>query len=449
MARMTARYYGPSAGWIAAFALNVTAYYGVAAATFALPDGPLVFFWLLDARPAPRGAREAGRAGPWIWVGLAWGGAMLSKYQAVFLPIATLAYLVIEPTARHWLRRPGPYVAFVLGLVVFAPVISWNVDHGWASFAFQGGRALGSSSLRPDRFAAFIAGQAAYLFPWLWVPLIVVLFREVRGLRTGRRAGFPGRFLTYQAVVPLLAFGGIALVQPVLPHWSLVGFLAAFPLLGRAWAKRMEAAPTRFVGRLSILAMLSGCADGARGDPRGNGLAARGEDDTAWGWSRWPATRRLDFYGWDQVSRDLERAASSIGPSCSCSPIVGITADTWRSRPIAASRWPATTARHAQNFAYWSDPRDWVGRDGIFVGVNDCEHGGPRHVAVVPPLRADRHVSRSFATGFCIRVVHLYRGVDQTAPFPFGNARKAAPQRHGSLGPEAAAIRLEGFRSFG
>src|SRR3954471_8187014 len=47
MARLTERLFGARAGFLAAFALNVTAYHGVAAATFALPDGPLLFFWLL------------------------------------------------------------------------------------------------------------------------------------------------------------------------------------------------------------------------------------------------------------------------------------------------------------------------------------------------------------------------------------------------------------------
>ena len=35
------------AGFLAALALNLTGYYGLAASMFALPDGPLLFFWLL------------------------------------------------------------------------------------------------------------------------------------------------------------------------------------------------------------------------------------------------------------------------------------------------------------------------------------------------------------------------------------------------------------------
>jgi hypothetical protein len=430
MARLTARHYGPEAGWIAAFALNATAYYGVAAATFALPDGPLVFFWLLTLDRLLVALEEPERVSPWLWVGLAWGGALLSKYQAVFLPVATLAYLAFEPAARHWLRRPGPYLAFALGLLVFAPVLSWNAHHGWASFAFQGGRALGWPEIRPDRFAAFLGGQAAYLFPWIWVPLIVVLFREVRRRRGRTDEDIPGRFLLYQAAVPLLAFGGVALVQPVLPHWSLVGFLAAFPLLGRAWAQWREAAPARFRVRLVIVGFLTIALSALvvsqaetgflqRGGRFGLGLIPVANDPT------------LDSYGWDQVSRELETRGLLNQPE------VFLFSDRWYySGHLALAtdqRIPVAcyNRNHAQNFAYWSDPRDWVGRDGIFVGINDCEpvvrdvsrwFRRFEPLATIPILR----------NGVRIRVVHLYRGIHQMVPFPFGNTRKPAPQRLGT-----------------
>ena len=95
---------------------------------FALPDGPLLFFWLLTVdrltvaveEPEPR------RLTPWIEVGLAWGGAMLSKYHAVFLPMGAALYLLLDRRMRHrWLFRPGPYLALGVGLIVFSPVLLW------------------------------------------------------------------------------------------------------------------------------------------------------------------------------------------------------------------------------------------------------------------------------------------------------------------------------------
>src|SRR5687768_15934259 len=136
MAGLTSRFYGPRAGFFAAFALNVSAYYTAAAGMFALPDGPMLFFWLLTldrlaiALESPRSPRL------WVMVGLAWGCALLSKYHAIFLPVGALLYLAIEPSVRSCLRRPGPYLAVAIGLAVFSPVIVWNAAHGWASFAF-------------------------------------------------------------------------------------------------------------------------------------------------------------------------------------------------------------------------------------------------------------------------------------------------------------------------
>ena len=153
MARLTSRFYGPRAGFLAALALNLSAYYTAAAGTFALPDGPLLFFWLLTLDRLAVALDAPGRPWPWVAVGLAWGGALLSKYHAVFLPAGTLLYLLLEPSARPWLRRPGPYLAVVVGLLVFSPVIWWNATHEWISFAFQGGRALGAVRFRPETLA--------------------------------------------------------------------------------------------------------------------------------------------------------------------------------------------------------------------------------------------------------------------------------------------------------
>jgi 4-amino-4-deoxy-L-arabinose transferase-like glycosyltransferase len=442
MARMTARLYGPTAGWIAAFVWNTTAYYGVAAATFALPDGPLAFFWLLTLDRLLVALREPERVGAWAWVGLAWGGAMLSKYQAGFLPMATLAYLALEPAARPWLRRPGPYVAFVTGLAAFTPVIVWNVNHEWASFAFQGGRALGWTVIRPDRFAVSLGAQAAYLLPWIWVPLVVVLIRELRGLP--RHAGndarvraqykpeaqasesqAASRFLLYQAVMPLLAFGALALVQPLLPHWSLVGFLAVFPLLGRAWAKTNATMPLRVALRLSALGTLTVVLTAIVVTHTATGLLQRG-GRSGLGLVPVAIDPTLDAYGWDQVGRELQRRGLLDRSE------LFLFSDRWYycgHLALATDHRIAVVCynrHHAQNFAYWSHPCDWVGRDGIFVGVNDS-------VPVVADLArwfrrfeplGDFPVLRN---GVCIRTVHLYRGVEQVRPFPFGNTRKTTP----------------------
>lgn len=420
MARLTARFFGQWAGFLAAFALSVTGYYGIAAAVFALPDGPLVFFTLLTldrlaaAIESPRGLR------PWAWVGLAWGGALLSKYHAVFLPAGAILYLATEPSARHWLRRPGPYLAVGIGLATFSPVVWWNANHGWASFAFQGGRALGSFRLRPDALAAAIGGQALYLFPWMWASLVVVLVRRFRRPPDGPDP--PGRFLICQAVVPLAAFAAVASVRPVLPHWSLVGLLPLFPLLGREWADRRAADPVRMHRRFLILAALPAALGLLAVSQAQWGLLAMGHDPTA------------DLFGWEDVSGELARRGLLDAPGTFL-----FTGRWYYSGQIALATKDSVPVlcfnrRHAQHFAYWSRPGDWVGRDGIFVGINDCSAelaDFARFFDRVEPLGAFP-VRRS---GALIRTVHLYRCIRLTTPFPFGNSpSRRRPDRAGPIG---------------
>src|SRR5580704_384275 len=129
MFRWTSRWYGESAGFYAALALNLSAYYSAAAGAFVLPDGPLLFFALLTMwRLSEALIGSPGRILPWVWVGLACAGAMLSKYHAVFLPVAALADGLITPAARWNLRTPGPYLGAPIGCLGLVPVLIWNAQ---------------------------------------------------------------------------------------------------------------------------------------------------------------------------------------------------------------------------------------------------------------------------------------------------------------------------------
>ena len=128
---------------------------------------------------------------------------MLSKYHGIFLPMGAALFLVLHRPARRWLAHPGPYLATAVGLLVFSPVIVWNATHGWASFLFQGGRAALSTMLRPDQLMLALLAQAMYLFPWIWVPLVVILGI---GCRNWRRIAEIDRLWLALAVAPLGVF---------------------------------------------------------------------------------------------------------------------------------------------------------------------------------------------------------------------------------------------------
>ena len=82
-----------------------------------------------------------GRGAWWLAVGAAVGAALLSKYTALFFGPVILIWLLAVPELRRWLKSPWPYLGGLVALAIFSPVLIWNADHHWVSFAKQFGRA--------------------------------------------------------------------------------------------------------------------------------------------------------------------------------------------------------------------------------------------------------------------------------------------------------------------
>ena len=81
-----------------------------------------------------------GRPAWWLAVGLLAGAALDSKYTSALLGLGIALWLVARPEGRRWLRTPWPWAGGALALLCFAPVLWWNLRHGFASFVKQGGR---------------------------------------------------------------------------------------------------------------------------------------------------------------------------------------------------------------------------------------------------------------------------------------------------------------------
>src|ERR1700746_1408477 len=146
MYRLTSALFSPQAGFWAAVVLNMAPLFGISSGTWVLPDGPLLAGLLGAAVCLVAASRSDGRAawGWWLGTGMYAGLALCSKYSAALAPLGVAVFLATEPTSRHWLPRPHPYVAGIVALVIFSPVLIWNAEHGWVSLLFQGGRVGGS-----------------------------------------------------------------------------------------------------------------------------------------------------------------------------------------------------------------------------------------------------------------------------------------------------------------
>lgn len=308
MYRLTARCFGERAGAVAAILLNVAAVFAVSTGGWVLPDGPLAFgcvaaaYCLVRAMLDPR---EPHPAAWWAGAGVSGGIALLSKYHAILFLAGALAFLVTRPVGRRWLRRPEPYLAAAIAVALFVPDLAWNARHDWASLAFQLGRGVPAAHVSVwQRVAALgqnVAAQAAWVLPWIWIPLVVVLARTIATRPIDDRSwlfvclGSP-MILVFTAA----AVGG----RPGLPHWPAPGWLMIVPLLAAAAAARLDRGDVVvrwwLAGSTLAFAMLIGAA----------GIAIA----SGWQHARVTAQGRrgdptLDMLDW----RDLPRGLDSLG----------------------------------------------------------------------------------------------------------------------------------------
>jgi len=243
MFALTRLLFDERAGLYAALTLNLAPVLAWTSGSWVLPDGPLNAALLAGAYCAAAAIFLQRSAAPawWLAAGACGGLALLSKLHGVFLFAGVALFLATSPRHRHWLASPWPYAGFVLAVVLFLPVIVWNAQHDWASFAFQAGRAR-LQEIKPWAPFQVLAGQAAYLLPWLWLPLIASLAGALRrGPADDRRW-----LLACLAIGPIVVFTLVAWSgRRVFPHWAMPGYLMLFPLLGANVASLLAAGDRR------------------------------------------------------------------------------------------------------------------------------------------------------------------------------------------------------------
>lgn len=114
-------------------------YYGLLMAKVS-PDVALIPFAVAMAWALVR-LVESNDARWWLAAGVFAGLALLSKFTAIMLVPAVLAFMLVPDWRRRWLMSPYPWLAALIAVVLFLPVLIWNFQHHWASFQYQWVRA--------------------------------------------------------------------------------------------------------------------------------------------------------------------------------------------------------------------------------------------------------------------------------------------------------------------
>ena len=202
-------------------------YYGLLMAKVA-PDVAMIPFAVAMIWSLVRLA-QSGDGRWWLAAGLFAGLSMLSKFTAIMFAPAVAAFLLVPDWRWRWLRSPYPWLAVLVAIAAFSPVLIWNAQHDWASFRFQGVRATANYGISLRTIGDYIGLQFGLVgFVMLPVVLTGLVMTAWRGYRTREPVAI---LLSTAVLVPFLYFLFKSLTLRVGDTWPMfmwpVGFAAA------------------------------------------------------------------------------------------------------------------------------------------------------------------------------------------------------------------------------
>jgi len=250
------------------------------------------------------------RSGAWIYAGIAIGAGALAKYTIVFLGPAVLLFMLAHPPARRHLATWHPWAGALVALALFSPVLVWNFQHDWASFAFQSTRR--------------IAEEATVSVHWLPLYTIVALaplagILALYLLGPARKRICPDeasrRFMLSMALTPVAAIAAFGLFTEIKVHWIVPAWLGLLPMIAAtvhspAWT--VSTRLSRSIERLwRPLLPLSLVAFGF-----GLHYISIGLPGVQW------QPNRLGYMGWPELAREVHALETQIEAETGKRPII-------------------------------------------------------------------------------------------------------------------------------
>ncbi len=162
-------------------------------------DNIMIVFWIMTTYLFLKGLKEDKKVFL-LLSGVTFGLGLMSKYTMILLPASMFLYLIFSPDHRSLLKRKEPYLSFLIGLIIFFPVIFWNAQNDWLSFKYQFTKGL-TGGEKGGQFFFFIGSQFVILGPTMFPFFLYSIYKGFRNYRDSSVL-----YLTVLASFPFLFF---------------------------------------------------------------------------------------------------------------------------------------------------------------------------------------------------------------------------------------------------
>ena len=191
------------------------------------PDSPLLMFWALTLYSLYRGFFEERVCFIYL-AGVFAGCSLLSKYTGIIIFPGVLLFLVSNKGFRSYLARKDIYLAFLIALVIFSPVVIWNYNHQWVSFLFQINHGVDSGhKLNFQSFGDFWGGELLVVSPIIFLSMLYYIIRYSRINTTSPKLAF----LFWNYVFGMAFFAYFSLFKHTEANWPAPIYLSGMIIL--------------------------------------------------------------------------------------------------------------------------------------------------------------------------------------------------------------------------
>lgn len=192
-------------------------------------DAPLLLFWAAALYAFIR-ARDGDGWGWWLFVGIACGLGLLTKYAMFYWLFSALGYVLAVPTERRHLR--ALIAAIAIGLVIYLPNFWWNWSNGFVSYLHVKDNAgLDEPLIHPDAFLEFFGSQVAVFGPLFFAALLVI------GASPHALAEPRARLLAFFTLPTITMMLVVSFLSRANANWAAPAYVSATVLVV-AWALR-------------------------------------------------------------------------------------------------------------------------------------------------------------------------------------------------------------------
>lgn len=139
-------------------------------------DAPLILFWTLTLYYSYKAIFYNTKT-DYILSGIFLGLMMLSKYTSILFVIFLILFMTLKK--REVFKNIYFYIAALIAFIIVLPMVYWNYQNDWISFAFQiSNRSAEDENIHFDLLVEFLSGQFGIFSPIFAGVFFYFLFKK-------------------------------------------------------------------------------------------------------------------------------------------------------------------------------------------------------------------------------------------------------------------------------